>query len=568
MEAYARDVVDGRIIACKWVKLAGRRHLRWLREQKKRGLRWDWGAAEIVIDFLEMLTHSKGEWAGQLLLLEGWEKFIVGNLFGWYRADHPRWREKVPGRPVEDSSGTRLFRSAYLEMGRKNGKTTLLAGIGIYMMVGDDEPGAEVYSAATKRDQAREMWDEARRMVEKSSFLAGKIKIMSSSYNMHVPGTASKFEPLSRDAKTADGKHPYANLIDEFHAHKTREMYDVMETGMGARRQPMQIEITTAGSNTAGIAYEERDRLKKILAGVMEDDTFFGVIYAADEKDPWNDVETWAKANPNLGVSVKMAYLKSRAKKASQSPAALNAFKTKHLDIWVGAMDGWMNMEWWHRCADPKMRLEDFAGMTAMIGLDLAAHLDLAALRILFLNGGHYYGFGKYYLPETMVLEDAGGANAHYVAWANQDFLTLTPGNIIDQNIIKGDVQELCRKFQVESIAVDPYQAVKLMGEMADEGLPALELGATVKHFSEPMKEIEAAVKDRSYHHDGDPVMTWCVSNTVATLDKKDNIFPNKEFPKNKIDALVAEIMAMNQWLSNLPPPPSVYDQGQGVEAW
>ena len=556
---YARDVIEGRIVAGRYVRLACARHLRWLADPEVYGLRWDWEEAEIVIDFIEIQRHSKGEWAGHLLRLEPWQKFFIGNLFGWYRGKHLRWKEVIvaghnektrkPINIVEDSSGTRLFRTAYKEVGRKNGKTTEMAAVGNYLLVADGEPGAEIYAAATKREQAEIMWSEARRMVEATPALKKRIRIKESVHNMHVPGTASKFEALSRDAKTADGFNPHANLVDELHAHRTREMWDVMETGMGSRRQPLQIAITTAGNNISSVAYEERDRAIKMLEGTIEADTFFAMIYTIDDGDRWDDPAVWIKANPNLGVSVKISNLIDKAQKAIATPSALSAFKTRHLCVWVGAMDGWMNMDWWKNCANPKLSIDDFEGMDCVIGLDLASRLDLAAMRIVFQDGDDYYAFGRYYLPEDTVLENAAGTHAHYVGWEREGHMIFTPGNVIDQNRIQDDIREMAAKHQVLEIAYDPYQAVKLAAELSDEGLPMVEVGSTVKNMSQPMKDHQGWVRSNTYHHDGDPVMTWMMSNVVAKMDRKENVFPNKEFPANKIDGPVAEFMAINRLL-------------------
>lgn len=552
VNSYARDVVDGHVAACKWVMLACQRHLRDYRHRRRLGLIWDLPAALDVIDFFErVLKHSKGEWAGQALALEPWEKFFVGSIYGWKRARHKRWRDKLPNGKIHDTAGTRRFRTVLMLVPRKNGKSTIGAGLGVYAMVGDDEPGAEIYVTATKRDQARIIFDESKRMVRKSPSLSKEIEVFA--HNMHIVETAAKFEPLSKEAKTAEGFNPSLGLHDELHAHKTREMWDVIQTGMGARRQPLNIGISTAGSNMAGICYEEFDYARKVLQRVFDDDTFFALIYTVDDGDDWRDPAVWAKANPNAGVSVSPTYLREQFAKAEKLPSEQSSFKSRHLNIWVGAKDQWMDMSWWADCAEPGLNLDDFAGADAYIGIDLASRIDLAALRIILRKGDDIYGFGRYWLPHDLVTAGAHSTHANYAGWAAAKWLELTPGGTIDQGLIKEYLLELCRKFQVIEIGLDPYQAVKLMGELLDEDLPVVEVGATVKNFSAPMREWEGEIRDGRYHHADDPVMTWTMSNVVAVMDKKDNIFPNKEMPANKIDPVVAEIMARNRLIGYVP---------------
>lgn len=557
VDHYAASVVDGDVLACKWVKLACKRHLDDRKHAHKKGLLWDWDEAARVIQFLGFLKQSQGEWADKPLVLSPWQAFFVGSLYGWYRAEHKRWREVLDDGTVENSYGARRYREAYLEVARKNGKSTLLAGLGIYGFVGDGEPGAQVYAAATKRDQARIIWEEAARMVGKTPLLNNMVNRYQ--HNMHIVETASKFEPLSRDAKTADGFNPHLVIYDELHAHKTRELYDVLKSGSGARRQPLRVSITTAGVNRAGVCYQLRARVCKVLEGVLEDETLFGLVYTLDEGDDWRDLNLYRKANPNLGVTVKMADLRESLQSAQDIESEQASHRIKRCNQWVGAGITWVDISKWERCVDPTLRLEDFAGEPCMVGLDLASTMDITALRIVFRREDHYYAFGKYYLPEETVRANATTTHAELAGWANAGLITLTPGYTTDQNRIQDDIRALGEQFSIKEIAYDPWQAQKMADELAAEGFALVKVRPTVQNFSEPMKTWEGDIASGKYHHDGDPVMTWMVSNVTAFMDAKDNIYPRKETRENKIDGVVAELMARRLYVDH-PIVKSIYE--------
>jgi phage terminase large subunit-like protein len=532
---YARDVVAGKIAACKWVKLACERQLNDLKRWKgKSSPYWfDKAAAERVCRFIEGLPHIKGEWAkrGELIKLQPWQSFILTTAFGWKRAD-----------------GSRRFRSVYLEVPRKNAKSTITAGVGLFMLCADGEAGAEIYSAATTRDQARIVFDVAKMMVRREREMREHFGIEPGAHAITVLKSASRFAPLSRDAQTLDGLNIHCALVDELHAHKTREVLDVLETGTGARNQPLEWKITTAGVNRAGICYEVRGYLLKILEGVVQDENVFGIIYTVDDTDDWAQEETWRKANPNYGVSVNPEEIGRLAKKAMHTPSALHPFFTKHLNVWVNAETAWMDMRAWERCADPDLQLEDFAGEPCYIGLDLASKVDIAAkvylFRRLIEDKTHYYLFLKSYLPEEAA---ENNKNSQYYGWAQTGRLILTDGVVIDLERIEEEIREDASQFEITDIGYDPFQATQLASNLIAENFPMVEIRPTVLNFSEPMKELEALVLDGRLHHGGDPVLTWMVSNVVCKRDHKDNIYPRKEREENKIDGVVAALMALNR---------------------
>lgn len=415
------------------------------------------------------------------------------------------------------------------------------------MLTADQEGGAEVYSLATTRDQARIVFGDAQTMARRSPGFRRRFSLEVGAHNMHVLASGSKFEALSAEGSTLDGLNIHFGCIDELHAHKTRTVYDVVETGTGKRDNSLLWVITTAGSNRAGICYEVRTFVTKLLDGVFEDDTQFGIIYGLDDTDDWTSESALIKANPNWGISVRSEVLLPLQAKAMQLPSAVNNFKTKHLNEWVNADTAWMDMRAWDACGDTTLDIEAYIGQPCWIGLDLASKTDIAALLIMFPHpelADAYVVFGKYYLPEDTV---SASGNSQYEGWMRTGRLTVTPGNVIDFSWIEADLLEMASRFAVQAVAFDPFQATQLSTRMLAEGLPMIEVRPTVLNFSEPMKTLEALVLQKKLSHDGDPVLTWMASNVVAHLDVKDNIYPRKERAENKIDGIVALIMALSR---------------------
>ena len=557
---YARDVVAGKIPACRWVKLACERQLSDLQRFKGKQSLYrfnpklkdrqgkNYYPVDNLCGVIERLTHVKGPLAETAIQLEPWQIFILSTVFGWIRKD-----------------GKRRFRRAYIEVPRGNAKSTLSSAVGLYMLAADNEGGAEVYSLATTRDQARIVFGDAQTMARKSPGFRSRFGVAVGAHNMNVMTSGSKFEALSAEGSTLDGLNIHFGCVDELHAHKSRTVYDVVETGTGKRDNSLLWVITTAGSNRAGICYEIRTFVTKLLDGVFEDDSQFGIIYGVDDGDDWTSEKALIKANPNWGISVRSEILLPLQAKAMQLPSAVNNFKTKHLNEWVNADTAWMDMRSWERCGDPSLNIEDFLGQRCWIGLDLASKTDIAALVALFVHpsiDGAFAAFGRYFLPEETVLS---ATNSQYAGWMRSGRMTVTPGNVIDFGWIEAELIDMASKFSIEAVAYDPFQATQLSTRMLSEGLPMLEVRPTVLNFSEPMKTLEALVLQRKLLHVGDPVLTWMISNVVAHTDAKDNIYPRKERPENKIDGVVALIMALARSMVRAPQEASIYDQGIGI---
>jgi phage terminase large subunit-like protein len=570
---YAEAVLAGAVPACKWVKAACRRQL----DDLERGAAGEWAyefsttRAEHVCRFIELLPHIKGRWAGSRIRLEPWQIFILTAVFGWL----------VRGTLY------RRYRTVYIEVPRKNAKSTLSSAVALYMLTADREPGAEIYSAATTRDQARIIFNDAKQMAQRTPELRIRFGVrcyvhsVSSQFReqreSELAEYAGLFIPLSAEGSTLDGLNVHFATVDELHAHKKRAVWDVIETATGSRTQSLLWAITTAGVDTSGICYEQRSYVTRLLNAVLrrhdglgypikgtfaDDETYFGIVYTIDDGDDWSDPTCWSKANPNLGISVYPDDIRRLADKALRMASARSNFLTKRLNVWVNAAQAWMDMRKWDACADPELAIEQFLEDDAIIALDLASKRDIADKLTLFdrlVDGKkHYYAFARHYLPDEACSDDV---NPQYVGWKTDGWLTTTPGNVTDYDAIERDLEADIARLKVREVPFDPWQATQLSTHMLEKGAPMIELRQTVQNLSEAMKEFEAVVIDGRFHHRGDPVLTWMVGNVIARRDAKDNIYPRKEHEDKKIDGAVACIMAIARAMVKAPPQASVYEE-------
>lgn len=547
---YAERVLSGEIVAGELVRLSCQRFLNDLENGPERGVYFNEERAQHILDFYNFVPHVKGALAGKPIELMAWDIFILINLFGFVIP----LIDEMTGEQMFDEDGdaimVRRFRTAYNEVARKNAKSTLSSGIGLYMTGADGEGGAEVYSAATTRDQARIVFDDAKNMIKKAprtlGRLFGHVKL-----NIHQERTASKFEPLSSDANNLDGLNIHCGIVDELHAHRTRDVWDVLETATGARLQSLLFAITTAGSNKEGICFEQRDYAIKVLRGVVDDDTYFAVIYTLDEDDDPFDENNWPKANPGLGICKRWDDMRRLAKKAKEQIAARPNFFTKHLNIWVTAESAWMDMDRWAKCADIATD-DELRNWPLWVGIDLANKIDIcAAVKTWRSPSGHTHTKSKFWIPEGRLETAPKHISELYRKWADAGYLDLTDGDVIDHGYIKAEVEAWVKGESLKEIAFDPWSATQFSLALAEEGLPLVEVAQTVKNLSESMKSVQADVYGSKIHHDGNPVMTWMMSNVTVKPDKNDNIFPNKSTPENKIDGPVALFTAKSRLLVN-----------------
>ena len=533
---YCRDCLTGKLDVCAWVKRACERHERDFARIPDDDWPYTFSAhkAERALKSIQMFREIRGPRAGKRFRFGPWQKFVVASMFGW----------------LDKSTGMRRFRYVFMAVPRGNGKSSLAATIALYMLAIDGEGGAEVYAAAVTRDQARIVFNLAQSMARNDNGFRQKFGVTIAAHAIVQESSTSVFRPLSRDAQALDGLNVHLAVLDELAQHKTREVHDVLVTATGKRSQPVILSITTAGTNQSGIGFEQWKYAMRVLRQETEDEAFFGIIYTIDDADDWLDPASWAKANPNFGSSVNPDVISNLAHRASQIASQQTAFKQKHLNLWTNASVSWMNMLQWDACADPNLRESDFAGEDCVLGLDLAAKVDLAARVKLFardLDGvTHYYAFAHFYLPEAAILD---GRNASYQTWEADNWITATPGEVIDFDRIEQDIYADAQHHAIIDVAYDPWQALKLASDLAAKDIPVIEYRPTVANFSPSMKEIDALVRQGRFHHDGNPVLRWNVACVEVAEDFKGNIFPRKDRddPQQKIDGLVALLMAMGR---------------------
>ena len=535
---YATDVVEGKTPACENIKLACQRAL----EMRERtDITFDPAAAVKPIRFANFIKHLKGPKAGEPIEFEPWQMFLISQVYGWKRAD-----------------GLRLRRSVYIEVPRKSGKSTLCSVLCLYHLMADQEASAEVYSAATSRDQARIVFGDAQAMARGSVDLSKYLTINRSTIAFQRAN--SKFEPLSADAGSLEGRSPSFSVVDELHVHKTPEVYDVLNVASGAREQPLLFAITTAGVNREGICYQQRDYAVKVLQGLVEDDTFFSLIYGIDEADDWRDPNVWIKANPNYGVSVQPDDLARLAKQAEESPSAETNFKTKRLNVWCNTNSAWLSLSAWDACDKPRPPMEHFKGKPCYVGLDLASVSDFACVAYIFQENGLLYPYVKSYVPMDTVLDKAGAMGSKYREWVDQGHIVATDGSVTDLAFIKHELLASFEKYQVKQIGFDPYGALGLVTELLDRGLPMIKVPQNIMSLSDPSKEFEKAVLAKTLCHGNDPVLRWMAANCVIYTDPNDNIKVRKDNVANKIDGIIALIMALGRMKLNGGLTPSPYE--------
>ncbi len=511
---------------------------RFLSDLERKNFRWifDPALAERAIRFIETLPHTKGKWAGkkQCLKLSAWQKFIVGNIFGW----------------VDIDSGLRRFREAYIEVPRKNGKSALAAAIALYMLVADGESGCEVYCGATTEKQSLEVFNPARQMALRRPALCERFGLEVNARSLTIPGDGSKFEPVI--GNPGDGSSPHLWIVDEYHEHKDSVQVDTAITGMGAREQPLLLLITTAGTDTSSPCYDKHREIQGILSGIIsgdEVDRIFGIIYGIDDSDDWMDESVLAKANPNYNVSVNAEYLRTQQASAIRNSNNQNKFLIKHLNKWVNAKESWLTAKAWRDCGDTSLNEADFS-TTKMVGaLDLASRRDVCSfVRVYykdFHDGRHYYVFGHHFLPEARIIDD--DANSSYAGWVADGLLTISGEFETDFSLVEQYLIDFIGVGNVREITYDPWKATHLAQRLESMGVTMIEFRQTAQMMSPAMDELESAIHSGRLHHDGCPILAWMAGNVVLKPYKTDYKTPTKEKLHQKIDGMVALIMGVGR---------------------
>lgn len=516
--------------------------------------------AEAAVRFFErLLVHTKGAFAGQPFLLEPWQREdIIRPLFGTVNAD-----------------GSRQYRRAYVEIPRKNGKSTLAAGIALYLLFADAEPGAEVYGAACDRDQASIVFNVAAEMVRRSPLLAQRCKVVDSTKRIVVG--SSFYRAIPADAGGSHGFNASGIIFDELHAQPNRELWDVLNTSTGARRQPLLFQITTAGYDRNSICYEQHDYAAKVAAGVIDDPTFFAYVRSAGEDADWTAPAVWAQANPGIGVTVRADYLRDECRRAQETPAYENTFRRLHLNQWTRQETRWLPLERWDRCAgavDP----EALRGRACYAGLDLASTTDIAALVLVFPRevevaaaqgaGGEltpllqmaYDVVPFFWIPEDAMRERSRRDRVPYDVWVRQGLIEATPGNVIDYRAIMTRFDALAQMYDIREIGFDRWGSTQLITDMQEAGLTVVPIGQGFSSMSAPTKELLNLVLAGRVQHGGHPVLRWMADNMVVRTDPAGNIKPDKGKSTEKIDGMVALVMGLDRATRNQGNGASVYD--------
>ena len=510
--------------------LACARHLSDLATGHERGLTFNATRAGAAVAFYSYLTHNKGEWAGTPLTLEPWQQFIIASLFGWKRAD-----------------GTRRFREAYIEVARKNGKSTVLSGVGLQLLTADGEQGAEVYCAATKKEQARIVFGDAQNMARKSAALGKILRVQQ--HSIFVPATMSKMVPMSSDSKTEDGLNPHGINIDEYHAHPTDSLYSVLKSATGARSQPLLTIITTAGFNRLGPCAQLRKSCVGILEKLYTDDAYFAVIFTLDDGDDWADEAVWTKANPNLGVSISLEYLREQFRTASRLPSQQVNFKTKHLNLWTDSSTVWLPRELWDQ-GSGGTAVAELAGRKCWGGLDLASIRDITALVLLFSKeNDEFDALCWFWVPEEAIAERSKADGVPYQQWVDEGYMIATPGNVTDYNYLKAEIKRLCDLYQVHIINYDRFNASQLVIDLTEEGVNMKPFGQGFVDMSTPTKGLERLVAVGKIHHYDNPVLAWMCGNVEIRQDEANNIKIDKKRSKEKVDGMVALVQALDGFM-------------------
>lgn len=495
------------------------------------GCTFDLRAAERVRYFFrKFLRHSKGEWAGKPFeLFDIQWKEIIAPLFGWKR-----------------KNGTRRFRKGGIWVAKKNFKSTICSGISLYMLVGDHEAGAEVYNAANDRDQASIVYNESANMVAASEALSSRLELIRSQKRIMFAQTNSWLKALSADVPTKEGLNWHCLIFDEIHALKKRDLWDTLTYGGAARRQPLLLSISTAGYDREGIGYEQYSYAKSVLEGRSIDTNFFAYIAEVGQDEDWTDRKLWAKANPGLGITVKLDELEEAFQEAKNSPAKENSFRRYRLNQWTEQDVRWLSIDKWDACNTP-VDAAALKGREAYGGLDLSSTLDTTALVLVVPDGVDYDVLCWVWVPEEACRERERSNRTRFDEWIRRGHLFKTDGNAVDYDVIRAHVNEQGKQFNIREIAFDPWNGQQLATQLGGDGFNMVRFGQGYASMSEPTKELEKLILEKRIRHAGHPVLRWMAGNVAVETDAAGNLKPSKKKSTEKIDGIVALIMALGR---------------------
>lgn len=493
-------------------------------------------ADNAVAFFPGYLEFIEGERAGQPFDLEPWQKAIVGCLFGWKRAD-----------------GLRRYRESLVYVPRKNGKTPFCAGIVCLVMFTDGEPGAQLYSAASELEQAKLVYRHAAGMIERNPELSERCKVYRTYKSIEHHGTSSVYKALSADAHTKHGFNSHLVIVDELHAHKDPELVDVLTTSTGSRRQPLIIHITTADYARESVCNTKHDYACKVRDSVVSDSSFLPVVYEASVDEDWTDEKVWYRVNPNLGVSVRLDYMRQQCQLARDEPSSENRFKRLHLNIRTQQDIRWLQLEPWGKCGG-KIDVAALAGRTCFGAIDLSTKFDISSFCLCFPpaeDDEPWKFLWRHWIPSENAEKREKRDRVPYLTWARQGFITLTPGSVIDYDFIKEAIGEDARTYDIREIAYDTWNATQIALQLGDSGATMVEFGQGFKSMSEPAKELEKMIVSQQMCHGDNPVLNWMASHVAVEMDAAGNIKPSKKKSTERIDGIVTAVMALGRAMVN-----------------
>jgi phage terminase large subunit-like protein len=528
-DQYARDVISGKIVACKFVIASCERYLRDVDETSK-GWYFDADEAEKYLRNVQKFNHVIGHWPTKTIIYEPWQKWIWMNIMGFKNQD----------------SGFRRFRIAHVEIARGNAKSAMASQAALYFLALDNPNGNQISTVATKKEQARIVLDSARLMARKNpSFLKHTgVKVLA--HSLSHPPSGSVVRALASESSGLDGLQDILAILDELHAMK-QDTFEVIYSGMSKRKDSLTLCITTAGKDVHSIGNSQSAYAKKIALGKEIDEQFFSAVYTLDENDEWEEEKNWIKANPNLGVSVDLDSLRAKVAKALVTPADIANIKIKHLNMWIGEAEAFYDQAIWDKCADPNLKIEDFKSIHCRLGLDLASHIDITSRAMVFRKDGIYYIFDRSYLPEDTV---KGSKNTLYDDCVARGYLISTPGAAINYDHIQREAEEFAKEYRVIECLYDAWNATETAQRLSSK-IEMVKIAMNVANFSEPMKKLDALMRSGKVRHNGSPLLRWCLGNVVAKEDHNGNVFPRKSHVKLKIDPIIAILMALAGWLQD-----------------
>ena len=506
---------------------------------------FDPDAAEMAIEFFpECLCHVKGRLAGKPFKLELWQKGVIANLFGWKRPD-----------------GTRRYREALLYVARKNGKTTLAAGIVLCILFIDGEPGAEIYSAAADRDQARLVFEQASGMVRQDNDLYNRATVYQKAIVLN--DGSGTYKPISADANTKHGYNVHAAIVDELHAQPNRDLVDTLITATGSRRQPLIVHVTTADYDRPSICNEKHDYAIKVRDGIIDDKEFLPVIFETKITDDWTKPSVWKKANPNLGICKRRDYIKREFKRAKETPAYENTFKRLDLNMITEQAVRWIPLEKWDKCGTIEIPEKELALVEWFGGLDLASTIDIAAFALYSPDNDAV--ICRFWIPAESAYLRERRDRVPYLTWGRQGFIKLTEGNVIDYTFIRKEINDLGEQYNIKEIGVDRWGSQQIQNQLTDDGFVMVPFGQGFASMSAPSKELEKLIIGETLRHGNNPVLRWMASNVSVETDAAGNIKPSKSRSTEKIDGITSLVMGIGRAIAIAPEGPKSRYETKGI---